>query len=70
MTTADCGYPRLESEAQERVGALRGRILTKFLVHIVEPEFNVAILVTRAPRATTPAPIPLGASPSRPSPLP
>lgn len=40
-------YARLETEAREGLRALEGKLLTKFLVQIVEPEFNVAILVTR-----------------------
>jgi hypothetical protein len=39
-------YRKLEAEAAEALRALEGQLLTSFLVQIVEPEFNVAILVT------------------------
>jgi hypothetical protein len=48
MTMTDYDYAKLELMARESVGALEGRLLSKFLVHVVEPEFNVAILVTDA----------------------
>lgn len=43
---SDYDYPKLELAAKTDAEALEGRVLTRFLVHIVEPEFNVAILET------------------------
>ncbi len=45
MAEADYDYESMIAEAAASLSQLEGRVLRRFIVHVVEPEFNVAYFI-------------------------